>query len=136
MAWAWRHTSDGLAPCWVAEKLQPHWRCLLQSVVHRGALYYTIAVKHGCRRTHRGTQEWLLHTGVCAILISEKFPNIVSQLLQEALRMAEQWCGKTEISIHPQKVQHLDQYLKKPCHLDETLSRTLHFLQSVGMLNA
>jgi hypothetical protein len=24
MAWAWRHSTDGLAPCWVAEKLQPH----------------------------------------------------------------------------------------------------------------
>jgi len=48
---------------------------------------------------------------VCAILISREFPNTVSQLLQEALSMEQQWCGKTQIPIHPQKVQHLDQYL-------------------------
>jgi len=39
----------------------------------------------GCRRSYRGSQEWLLYTGVCTILISRKFPNTVSQLLEEAL---------------------------------------------------
>ena len=38
----------------------------------------------GCRRSYRGSQEWLLYTGVCTI-ISRKFPNTVSQLLEEAL---------------------------------------------------
>jgi len=33
--------------------------------------------------------------------------------------MEQQWCGKTQILIHPQNNQHLDQYLMKPGHLDE-----------------
>jgi hypothetical protein len=82
--------------------------------------FITPAVLPGCRRSHKGTQwEWLLYTGVCAILISAKFPNTVSQLLQEALSMKQQWCGKTQISNYPQMVQHLDQYLMKPGQLDE-----------------
>ena len=56
---------------------------------------------------------------VCAILMNGKFPNTVSQLFQEALSMEQQWCGKTQILIHPQNNQHLDQYLMKPGHLDE-----------------
>jgi hypothetical protein len=108
------HYSDGLAPCWVAEKWQrhsqeKHWRGLWPRAVHRGALY-TIAMKPGWRWSHRETQwEWLLYTGVYAILINGKFQNYVSQLLHEAFSM-EQQCGETQISIHPQKVQYLDQY--------------------------
>jgi len=41
----------------------------------------------GCRSSYRGSQEWLLYTVVCTILISRKFPNTVSQLLQGALSM-------------------------------------------------
>jgi len=41
----------------------------------------------GCSRSHRGSQEWLLYTVVCAIPISREFPNTVSQLLQEAFSM-------------------------------------------------
>jgi len=33
--------------------------------------------------------EWLIYTGVCAFLISEKFPNSVLHLLQEALSMEQ-----------------------------------------------
>ena len=40
----------------------------------------------GSRQSHRGSQEWLLYTVVCAIL-SRKFPNTVSQLLEEVLSM-------------------------------------------------
>ena len=74
------------------------------------------SVTKGCPQrgtlTHRGTQwEWQLNTAVYAILINGKFPNYVSQLPQEARSMEQQWCGKTQISIHPQKVQYLDQYL-------------------------
>jgi hypothetical protein len=112
------HKSDGLAPYWEAEKLQPHlqekhWRGLWPHAVNREAFYYHMAVKPGCRRIHRGTQEWLLYTWVCGILISGKFQNIVSQLLQEALGMEQKWCVKTQLSICPQKVQHLDQFLMK-----------------------
>ena len=70
-----------------------------------------ITVKPGCRQTHRGTQEWLLHTWVCAILISRKFAKTVSQFLQEALSTQLKCCVKTQLSINPQKVQDLDQYL-------------------------
>jgi hypothetical protein len=35
-----------------------------------------------------------------AILICRKFPNTVSELLQEALRMVQQWCDRTQLSIH------------------------------------
>jgi len=31
----------------------------------------------------------------------------------------QQWCGKTQISIYPQKLQHLDQYLINPGHLNQ-----------------
>jgi hypothetical protein len=47
----------------------------------QGAFYYPTAVKRGCRQTHRGTQDGLLYIGVCAILISRKFPNTVSLIL-------------------------------------------------------
>jgi len=124
MAWVWRRSSNGLDPCLMAEKLQPHLhkkqrRGLWPRALHRGAFYYPIAVKPGCRQTHRGTREWLLYTGVCAILICRKFPNTVSHLLQEALSMEQQWCGKSLLSICPQKVQHLDQLLMKPGHSDK-----------------
>jgi len=75
MAWAWRNFSDGLAPCWVTEKLQPHsqekWKGLWSSAVCRRGFYYPIDVKSGCRRTGRVTQKWLLYTQVCSILISK-----------------------------------------------------------------
>jgi hypothetical protein len=39
-----------------------------------------------------------------AILIRRKFPNTVSELLQEALSMVQQWCDRRQLSINPQKV--------------------------------
>jgi len=117
----------------MAEKLQPHsqenhWRGLWPSAVCRGALYYPKAVKPGCTRTHRGTQEYLLYTGVCAILICGKFTNTVSQILQVALGIEQQRCGKSQTSIYPQKLQHLDQYLLKPGHLDEICKKDTELL--------
>jgi len=38
-----------------------------------------------------------------AILVSRKFPDTVSELLQEALCMVQQWCDDTQFSINPQK---------------------------------
>jgi hypothetical protein len=76
-------------------------------------------VKPGCRQTLGGTQRRLLYTGVCALLISEKFPNAVSQVLREDLSVEQQWCGKGQLSTHPQNVQHLDQNLMKPGNLDK-----------------
>jgi hypothetical protein len=39
-----------------------------------------------------------------AILDSGKFPYTVSELLQEALSMVQQWCEGTQLSINPQKM--------------------------------
>jgi len=51
----------------------------------RGIFISTVELL-GCR-SHRGSQKWLLYTVVCTILISIKFPNTVSQLLEEVLSM-------------------------------------------------
>jgi hypothetical protein len=56
----------------------------------------------------------MLYNGVFAILNSRKYPKSVSKFLQEALRMEIQCCGKTQVSIYPQKIQNLNQYLMKP----------------------
>lgn len=39
-----------------------------------------------------------------AILASGRFAYTVSQLLQEALGMAQQWCERTQLSINPRKM--------------------------------
>ena len=39
-----------------------------------------------------------------AILICGKLPNIISELLQEALHTVKQWCHSTQLSINPQKM--------------------------------
>jgi hypothetical protein len=39
-----------------------------------------------------------------ANLICRKFPNTVSELLQEDLSMVQQWCDRTQLSINPQKM--------------------------------
>jgi hypothetical protein len=41
----------------------------------------------------------------------------------------KQQCGETQLSIHPQKVQHMDQHLMKPGHIGKSVSRELHFIQ-------
>jgi len=70
---------------------------LWPSAVPKGAFYYPKALKHGCRRTGRGTNEWLLIT--------------LSQLLQEALSTEKNWCVKTQLPINVQKEQQIDQYV-------------------------
>ena len=85
------HSSDELAPSWMVEKLQPLKgdkmegsvaRCCLQ----RGLFFSTVELL-GCRKSYTGSREWLLYTVVFAIVISRKFPNTVSQLLEEVLSM-------------------------------------------------
>jgi hypothetical protein len=44
------------------------------------------------------------YTDYIAILIRGKFPKTVSELLQEALSMVQQWCDRTQLSINPQKM--------------------------------
>ena len=85
---AWIQIGVGLAPCWEAEKLQPqsqekHCRGMWPSGVHIGAFCYTCCAAF-CREIHRGTRcEWVLYTGVSTVLNGGKFPNTLSQLLQE-----------------------------------------------------
>ena len=71
-------SSNELAPCWGVENLQPRseetlWRGMWPRAVCRKAFYYPVAVKPGCKR--RWTQESQLYGGVCAILLSGKFPK-------------------------------------------------------------
>jgi len=52
--------------------------------------FITPAVLPDCRRSYRGKGwEMLLYTGVCAIIISKKFPIPFLQLLQEVLSMEQ-----------------------------------------------
>jgi len=106
----------------MAEKLQPHlqenhWKGLWSSAGCRRPFYYPIAVKPSCI-TNSGTQELLSYTEVCDILICGKLTNTLYKILQVTLSI-EQWCGKTQIPIYVQKLQHLDQYLMQPVHLHE-----------------
>jgi hypothetical protein len=39
-----------------------------------------------------------------AVLICGKFWNTVSELLQEASSMVQQWCDRTQLSVNPQKM--------------------------------
>ena len=39
-----------------------------------------------------------------ATVISRKFSNTVSELLQEALGTVQHWCDRTQLSINPQKM--------------------------------
>jgi hypothetical protein len=66
-----------------------------------------------------------------AFLIRGKFPNTFSELLQEALSMAQQWCDRTQLSINPQKMvivpltQKRDlRGLKEPTLSEHTLQLT------------
>jgi len=44
--------------------------------------------------------------------------------------LEQQWCGKTEISIYPQKFQNLDQYLMKSGHTDEMCQQNRTFMKA------
>jgi hypothetical protein len=44
------------------------------------------------------------YADVIAILICGKFWNAVSELVQEASVMVQQWCDRTQLSINPQKM--------------------------------
>jgi hypothetical protein len=102
-----------------------------------GGHFTNPAVQPGCRETHRGNQwEWLLYPGVCATLIRGKFPISASEFLQEALSMEQERCDRTQLSILPQNVQHLDQHYMKQGNLEMSVSRMLHFVQNSGLLNA
>ena len=39
-----------------------------------------------------------------AIIIRGKFPNTVSEVLQNALKRLENWCNRTKLSVNPNKM--------------------------------
>jgi hypothetical protein len=44
------------------------------------------------------------YTDDIAILINGKFPHTVSEVLQRALHIVQQWCERTNLSINPNKM--------------------------------
>jgi hypothetical protein len=76
-----------------------------------------------------------------AILMCGKFPNTVSELLQEALSMVQQWCERTQLSINPQKMvivpftQNRDlRGLKKPTTLSEHTLQLTTEVKHLGLI--
>jgi flagellar biosynthesis/type III secretory pathway protein FliH len=65
----------------------------------------------------------------------ENSPKNVSQTLQEALSVEQHWSGNTQIPVHPHNVQHINILCNKNSKT-KSVSRTLEFVQSVGLLNA
>ena len=43
----------------------------------------------------------LVYADDIATLISGKFPNTISELLQDALSMVQHWCDRTQLLINP-----------------------------------
>jgi hypothetical protein len=96
MACAWRHipVMNWLQAGWQKNYSHTHRRNSegVSGQVLSGEGHFISSVELlGCRRSHRGSREWLLDTVVCTILISRKFPNSVSQLLLESLGMEHKW---------------------------------------------
>jgi len=79
-------SSDELAPCWVVKNLQSCseetvWRGPWPKDVCRGAFYYPIAVKPGCRQSHRQTHEKaVIQWGTC-YPPQRKFPKEISHTI-------------------------------------------------------
>jgi hypothetical protein len=108
MAWAWRHSTNGLAPCWMAEQLQLHsqgkqWWVCVQVLYAEGHSVVVDQLIEGLRNA--------CYTIRYAVFSSAKIHKYHVQLLQEALTMQQQWCVKTQLPINTQKLQHLDQYV-------------------------
>jgi hypothetical protein len=57
--------------------------------------------------------------GYALFSTAENSQTISYQLPQEALCMEQKRCGKTQLSIHPQKDQYMDQQHNKTHHLIE-----------------
>ena len=92
------HSNDKLAPCRVAEKVEPHseeifWRGLWPSSNRRGAFYYPC---FACRRSHRETQrEWRLYTAYAVSSWVEK-----SQILSHSFfRRLWVWNNSGELQL-------------------------------------
>jgi hypothetical protein len=77
---------------------------VLPSAVWRGAVYYRIAVKPDCRGLRNGC-----YTVGFVLPSSVENSQILCHSYFRRLWVRNKWCGDTELSIHSQKVQHLDQ---------------------------
>jgi hypothetical protein len=54
---------------------------------------------------------------------SEENSQISTHSFFRKCSMEQYWCGKTQILICPRKLQHLDQNLMKPGHLDKIMKK-------------
>jgi len=97
--------------------------------------FITPDVQPGCRHSHRRTGwEWMLYTPVYIILNSRKFPITVPWVLLEVCVWKNS--GVTEIShqsIHKRFSTKIN-ILRNRVTYTKSGSRTLHFVQSVGLL--
>jgi hypothetical protein len=84
----------------------------LEGSVARGYLQQGILLSLLCILNVDELMDRLSEKGCCtmgnadyiAILNSGNSLQIVSELLQEALSVAQQWCDRTQLSINPQKM--------------------------------
>jgi hypothetical protein len=102
-----KHCSDGLATCWVAEKLATLTGETMKVSGAKSSLQRGILLTNICETWLYEVNEGIDRNGCYKIVyalssISRKFPNMVSQRLQESLSVEQHWCGKRQISIHPQ----------------------------------
>jgi hypothetical protein len=110
----------------VAEKLQPHsqeehWKSV-QTLSAEGHFIAPYLGSLFVGELLEGLDVNGCYTLRYVLSSSAENSQILSQSFFRRLSMEQQWYGKTQISIYPQKVQHLDQYLTKPGHLDGMLA--------------
>jgi hypothetical protein len=132
-----------LAPCWVAENHSHACRRNSGGVCGKelsaggsggilSPLLWSLIVDELIGGLNGNGYYTLGYAGDTAILIRRKFPNTVSELLQEALSMVQQWCVRTQLSINPQKMvtvpftrkRDLRGLLKEPTLSGHTLQLT------------
>ena len=95
----------------------------MKRAVHRGAFYYPCCAAWLQTKSKKALMGMaVLNWGMC-YPHQWKIPS-VSQLLQEALSMEQQSCGKHQLRIHSEKDQHLGQSIMKPRQSEETSSPT------------
>ena len=109
---------------------------ILESSVAKGCLQRGILLPQSCeawlqRESYKDFGMALIHW-VTSYPHQRKFPNSISKLLQEPLSMEKQGWGNPQISLYPQKVQHLNILWNKDTKMI-CVSRTLHFVQSAWM---
>jgi hypothetical protein len=103
---------NGSAPCCTTGKSQTLAGETLKGSVARGCpqgsvllpLPRSLAVDELIQGLNVNGYYMLGYADDIAILASTRFLYTVSELLQEALSMAQQWCDRTQLSTNPQKM--------------------------------